>query len=39
MTMFYIIFLAGVVVGACVALIAVGLMLRDEKGCVGKVMR
>jgi hypothetical protein len=37
--MFYLIFLAGVVVGVCIALIAVGLMLRDERGVIGKVMR
>lgn len=32
----YIIFLSGVVVGVVVAMLCVGLMLRSEKGAVGR---
>ncbi len=34
----YIIFLAGVIIGAVVTLVAVGLMLRSEKGLIGRCL-
>lgn len=34
----YIIFLAGVIVGAVVALCCVGMAMRSEKGLIGKVI-
>jgi hypothetical protein len=34
----YIYFLAGVIVGAILALVCVGIALRDERGMIGRVL-